>query len=86
MAVTSVRVVMNSAAAKALLQSTEVKTDMQRRGNAIAAAAGGAPDFVVETQDGSARARVVVITDTIQGRLAEANDRALSNALDAGRS
>jgi ubiquinone/menaquinone biosynthesis C-methylase UbiE len=82
----SVRVEMNSAGAKALLQSTEVRMDLERRGRAIAAAAGGQPDFVVETRNGAARTRVVVVTDTYEGRLAEANERALSNAIDAGRS
>lgn len=62
-----------------------VQGDLDRRAEAIAAAAGGGEDFVAHSSPTSTRARSVVITATVDGMLAEATDRALTRALDAGR-
>lgn len=59
--------------------------ELHAMGERIAAAAGGAPDFEVIDSPGRDRARVVVVTATPEGMLAEATDRALTRALDAGR-
>lgn len=80
-----IRVVMNSPAAKALLQSEPIAAELKRRADLIADAAGGAPDYEVRVSRGSARARATIITATIKGRAGEAKDRRLSNALNAGR-
>lgn len=84
--VKKIRVKMNSAGARAILRSAKVQADLERRGRAVAAAAGGEPDFEVESQVGSNRVRTSVRTATQKAREAEANDRALIRALDAGRS
>lgn len=83
--VKKIRVKMNSKGARAILRSAEVQADLERRGRAIAAAAGGEPDFVVESQVGANRVRTSVRTATQEGRAAEAERRALTRALDAGR-
>ena len=80
-----VRVQLNRAGAKAILQSPEVVADLEERASRIAAAAGGAPDFEVDSRIGTTRARVSVRTATAEGRRAEAEDRVLSSAVDAGR-
>ena len=77
------RVVINSAAARALLQSDEVAADLERRARNIAAAAGDGMEVSIEI--GPERARAAVITGTAEAKLAEATDRTLSSALDAGR-
>lgn len=82
----SARITLNSAAVVALLKSEEVQAELLRRGEAIQAAAGGAPDFDVLAVVGRQRAAVYVSTATIDGMRAEATDRALTRALDAGRS
>lgn len=69
----------------ALRKSSEVSGELARRGEAIAQAAGGDPDFVVEVGENASRARVVVITATVEGMVAEATQRTLTNALSAGR-
>lgn len=52
----------------------------------IATAAGGSPDFVVrDFPDMRTRARSIVVTATEKGMRAEAERRALTKALDAGR-
>ena len=79
------RIEINSAGAAALLKSDAVLAELTRRGEAIAAAAGGAPDFTVTGSVRRSRAHVSVATATLEGRRAEATDRVLSSALDAGR-
>jgi hypothetical protein len=81
-----VRVKMNSSGARAILRSAAVQADLERRGGQIAAAAGGEPDYEVETRVGANRVRVSVRTATHEAREAEATDRTLTQALDAGRS
>ena len=90
MAVKGLRVELNSEGLKALLQSAEVQADLERRAQAIAAAAGGSPDFeasvkVVGGSSKAGRAYGYVRTATFEGRAAEARDRALTRAVDAGR-
>lgn len=80
-----IRVQMNSDGARAILRSERVRQDLERRGRAMAAAAGGEPDFEVESQIGDNRARASVRTATHEAREAEANERALTKAIDAGR-
>ncbi|BAU32458.1 hypothetical protein [Microcella alkaliphila] len=84
------RISLNSDGIRQLLQSAPLQADMERRTRAIAAAAGGEPDFEarVEVKGGSSRlGRVMgyVATATMEGRRAAATDNALIRALDAGR-
>lgn len=81
-----IRVKINSAGARAVLRSEKVRADLDRRARQVAEAAGGEPDFEVESQIGSNRARASVRTATFEARKAEAEKRALLRALDAGRS
>lgn len=69
---------------RALLRSPEVEHDLERRAQAIAAAAGEGME--VSTFRGPNRVRATVITATTEARVAEATDRALTRAIDAGRS
>lgn len=62
-----------------------VQAELHRRGEAIAAAAGGAPDFLVIDDPNRTRARVVVVTATPKAMEAEATHRTLTRAFDAGR-
>lgn len=78
-----VRVVLNHDGIAELLKSAEVQADLEERGKRIAAAAGDGVE--VERFVGQARARVIVRTATTEARLAEASDRALTRAIDAGR-
>jgi len=82
----SIRIELDSAAVVALLQSEEVQAELTRRGEAIQAATGSPNDFDVITVVGRQRAAVYVSTATVEGMLAEATDRTLTRALDAGRS
>lgn len=60
-----------------------IREDLRRRAQRIADAAG--PGNVVEEGGSRHRARFVVLTETEQAMIAEARDRSLSRALDAGR-
>ena len=80
----SVRVKLNSSGIREVLRSDEVREDILRRAEAIKAAAGG--------DDHEAGAEVVgnrvmgwVVTATPEAKRAEAEDRTLTRALDAGR-
>lgn len=75
---------LNEAGVRKLLNSEVVRREMVRRAQRIAEAAGGAPDFKVLTGT-SDRAIAVAITATREGRRAEAEHRALTRAIDAGR-
>lgn len=66
-------------------RDARLQEELNKRGQAIADAAGGLPDFEVIDEPTPTRARVVVITATVDGMLAEMNDRALTKAFDAGR-
>lgn len=90
MAVKGFRLKLNSAGIRELLSSDAVQADVGARAEAIAAAAGGQPDFEarVEVVGGSSklgRAMGYAVTASEQGRVAEAERRALSRAIDAGR-
>lgn len=69
----------------ALRKSGEVAAQLEQRGEAIADAAGGPPDFEVIVTANSSRARVIVTTSSFEGMRAEAEERRLTNALTAGR-
>lgn len=81
----TVIVKIHSQAAEAILKSPEVLGDLERRARAIQLRAGGDPDFEVVSMVGSGRARASVVTATQEGRRAEAESRALTRAIDAGR-
>ena len=79
----SIRIEVNSAAIQALLKSAEVQADLESRARRIAAVAGDGME--AGSRIGKTRARASVVTATRKARLAEATDRALTKALDAGR-
>ncbi len=79
----SVRIVWKWAGFDAVRKSPEVATDLRRRGEAIAAAAGEGHE--VQSYTGRRRARVTVRTATNAAREREATARNLTAALDAGR-
>lgn len=85
MAKSSVRIEMNRAGAKAILQGEEVQGLLRDLGGRVLQAAGGEPDFELDVRVGAARARASVRTATYQGMRAEAEDRVLSSAVDAAR-
>lgn len=77
------RVVLNRRNVRAILRSEAVRADLVRRADNIAAAAG--PGHIVDSQIGRNRARAAVITATFPAMRAEARDRNLTRAIDAGR-
>lgn len=77
------RVKINSAGARAILQSDAVRAELGRRARRIAAVAG--PGMEAGTEVGPNRARASVITGTAAARKREAESKALTRALDAGR-
>lgn len=83
------RVVVNPAGLREILRSGGVRDDLQRRAQAIAAAADAAANdpgghrVVVET--GANRARAAVVTATPKSMYKEATLRSLSRSIDAGR-
>ncbi|MFJ6532481.1 hypothetical protein [Microbacterium sp. NPDC091662] len=79
----NIRIKINSAGARAVLQSPGVAADGAARGARIAAAAG--PGFEVESTTNSDRAVTFVRATTKEARAAEANSRALTRAVNAGR-
>lgn len=85
MAVKGFRLKVHSEGAKAILESAGVVADLERRGKAVAEAAGGADDFEVRTERRHDRPVVFVRTASIDGMRAEAKDRSLTRAIDAGR-
>lgn len=77
------RIELNSKGLRQLLRSPEVLADVEQRAQRIAAAAG--EGFEASAKLGPNRARASVVTATAEAMLAEAEDRALTRALDAGR-
>lgn len=77
------RIDMNGAGIQELLKSAEVQAELKARADRIAAAAGEGMEPSVRV--GRSRARASVITGSREAKLAEATDRALTRALDAGR-
>lgn len=79
----SFRFVLNHKGVDELLKSPEMLSDLERRAEAIAAAAGEGMEVNVEV--GQTRARASVFTATIDAMVAEAVHRDLTRAIDAGR-
>lgn len=79
----AVRIKLNSAGIRKLLRSDDVRHDLERRAEAIAAAAGKGME--ADSQTGTNRASATVWTDTPGAMSAEARSRALTRAIDAGR-
>ncbi|MFB7798936.1 hypothetical protein [Isoptericola sp. NPDC056134] len=83
---TTIRLKLNHKNIRALLRSEPIRADIERRARAVAAAAGGEEKgFEVDVRVGSNRVRASVRTATREAREAEATDRTLTRALDAGR-
>lgn len=78
-----VTVKINRAGVRALLTGPEMQADLARRAAAIAEAAG--EGMVADAGVTGSRARAAVITQSVEAMRAEAEDRALTRALDAGR-
>lgn len=79
----SVKIKLISSGVKTLLRSHAVKKDLEARANRIAAAAG--PGMAVASTYGRTRALAMVYTDTPEAMAAEASERRLTRAIDAGR-
>lgn len=79
----NVRVKMNKAGRAALMRSPQVRGDLVRRAEAIAAEAGSG--HFVDSQLWPLRARAAVVTRTFEAKHAEATDRNLTQAIDAGK-
>lgn len=77
------RIEFHSEAFAAVLHSEEVRADLERRGRAIAAAAGHGVEVLV--RDYRSRVAVIVTADTHEAKVAEATDKVLTTALGAGR-
>lgn len=73
----------NRAAVRKLLKDQALLADLERRAAKIAAAAG--PGFESDGRIGRTRARAMAYTTDAQSMRAEATDRALTRAIDAGR-
>jgi len=81
--VADIRIEVNSEGIQAVLKSDEVRELLRAKAERIAAAAG--EGFEASSMIGKTRARASVITATRAARLAEATDRTLTMAIDAGR-
>lgn len=77
------RIVLDKKGVKELLNSPEVKADLRSRSNRIASA--GGPGMKVGEFQGFDRPHATVYTSTTEARKAEAENRALTRAIDAGR-
>jgi tRNA A37 threonylcarbamoyltransferase TsaD len=78
-----VRIDINSAGIQEVLKSSQVRAFLLAKAQRIAAAAG--PGMVASSRIGQTRARASVITDTYKAKRAEATNRSLTRAIDAGR-
>lgn len=83
MSIKGMRIKLNQAGIRALLGDSRTRADLAARGNRIAAAAG--PGVEVRPETNRDRAVVFVTTATPEARKAEAEQRKLSKAIDAGR-
>ncbi len=79
-----IRIELDSAGIEQFLRSPEVEADLKRRAAAIARAAGDGMHHAT-IQGRKDRVSAQVWTGTVQARRAEAEDRALTRAIDAGR-
>lgn len=77
------RIKLNRTGMRALLRSPEMVKDLEERAARIAAAAG--PGHAYQAKAGSRRALASVWTTDQAAREAEATNRNLSRAIDAGR-
>lgn len=80
---TKVRIELNIAGFNAVRRSPEVRSDLKRRAEAIAAQAG--EGFEVIETDNPSRAGAMVVAATKDARLAEATEKVLTKAINAGR-
>lgn len=78
-----IRIELNHNGIRELLRSRAVLRDLTRRAHNIAAAAG--PGHEVDSEVGPRRARADVRTATFEAMEAEATNRNLTRAIDAGR-
>lgn len=78
-----IQVKMNRAAVRKLLKAPELREDLERRARKMASAAG--PGFEADSQIGRNRARAMAYTSDFESMRAEAEDHALTRAIDAGR-
>lgn len=81
----SFRIELNIDAFNAVRNSPEVMAELRRRAELIANQAGGTKDYEVTVKNQKTRARAYVTTVTNKARVAEARDRTLTRAIDAGR-
>jgi hypothetical protein len=77
------RIVLNRKGVAELLRHPAIVADLDERAKKIAAAAG--PGMESEAQAGRKRALALVWTGTREAREAEARNRSLTRAIDAGR-
>jgi hypothetical protein len=77
-----VRIVLNPEGVRQLLKDPGVLAELERRGRAIASAAGEGME--VQSHVGANRVRVTVRTATVDAQLREATQRVLTNAIGAG--
>lgn len=79
-------VVLKPQGVRALLKSPEVAADLKARAERVRAKAEqSAPGFRVTTGQGPSRARARVYAAKHAARVAEAEDRALTSAIQAGK-
>lgn len=78
-----IRVQMNHAGARQLLRGSAVREDLGERANRVASDAG--PGFEAQVIMGRNRALAYVSSTTDEAARAEAEDRALTRAMDAAR-
>jgi hypothetical protein len=77
------RLVINRAGVRRTLNSAGVRADLLARARRVAAAAG--PGHVVNSGSTGQRARVEVVTDTVDAMVREAKERSLTRAVDSAR-
>ncbi|KQY58317.1 hypothetical protein ASD11_01225 [Aeromicrobium sp. Root495] len=80
---TRIRIKMNDQGVRDVLRSEGVRADLLRRAQAMADA--GGEGMEASSEVGQIRARATVRTATPDAMRAEAEDRALTRAIDAGR-
>lgn len=79
----TLKIKLNRRGVRQLLRGAEIQADLRRRAEAIARAAGDGME--VESSVGRNRAHALVRTGTFEAMRAEAKDRKLTRAIDAGR-
>lgn len=81
----AVRVKWNYPGMGTILKSADMRAELERHARAIAAEAGGSPDYLTDSSIGRNRARASVRTATVAAAKAETTEHVLLRALDAGR-